>query len=146
MLVQDLINAALRSIEAIAPGEGPTSAESADALLAINDILASWSASTLPIFTLTRETFALTGAGSYTIGPAMTWNTTRPVKLEAAAVVTGTGVSKPAKIVPVEEWTEFADKAATGNFASSLYFDDGYPTGTIFLAPKPTGGTLELYS
>lgn len=147
MTVQLLINEALRHIGVLASGETPNTEESADGLTALNQLISSWNAQALPIYSLTRDAFTLTGPGSYTIGSAGTFVTTsRMVKIEAAAVVTSTNISKPVRIVTVEEWTAFLDKAATGNFADVMYYDHGYPSGNIYLAPKPTGGTLEVYS
>jgi hypothetical protein len=117
-----------------------------DAQYAANDILASWSAQVLPITPLTRDSFPLTGAASYTIGTGGVFNSPRPVKIETAAVVTLAGVRKPVRIVTVEEWAGQADTTATGLLAEVLFYDGGYPLGTIWLLPKPASGNLEIES
>lgn len=143
---QLLITGALLDLNILASGETPAPEESADGLIVLNQLISSWNAQALPIFQISRDAFSLTGAQSYTVGPSMVFNTTRPVKIEAAAVITASGVGRPCRIATSEEWTAYLDKAATGNFAEILYYDHGYPTGTLWLAPKPTGGTLELFS
>lgn len=147
MTAQELINAALREGRVIAPDEGPSTAESNDCLLALNQMLASWSAQAVPVFTITRESFPLTGASSYTIGPAMTFATARPIKIESAACVDSAGTIRAVDLATVEQWTSYTDKTRTGAFADLLWYDNGFPTATIWLIPKPaTGTSLELYS
>ncbi len=62
MTVQQLINAALRTLGVIASGESPSAEESSDGMTALNGIIESWTALGLPIYQITRETFALSGA------------------------------------------------------------------------------------
>ncbi len=146
MTVTTLIEASLRLIGVLASGETAATEEYADGLAALNQMLSSWSAGALAIPILTRDALTLTGPQSYTFGTAMTWATARPLKIESAAVLTAANVSRPVRVVTVEEWQAYMDKTATGLFAEILYWDRGYPTGTIYLAPKPTAGTLELFS
>ena len=144
--VQQLIDGALRLIGVIASGETPSAQESNDALGALNQMLLSWSAAGVPVYQVSRDTLSLTGAASYTIGPSGAIPTARPVKLKSAQVSSG-GVSVDVEIVTAERWTRFKDRTLTGKFASELYYDGGFPLGTIALWPAPvTGGTLELYS
>lgn len=145
MTVQQLINAALRTLGVIASGESPSAEESSDGMTALNGIIESWTALGLPIYQITRETFALSGAASYTIGTGQTWNTTRPVRLKAAAVV-NSAVEKPVEIVSAEKWSTIIDQGRTGTFAEQLFWDGAFPTGTIHLWPAPTSGSLLLYS
>jgi hypothetical protein len=57
MTALDLITRALRKIKVLASGESPTSDEADDCLLALNDMLASWSINGLDI---AHTTLALT--------------------------------------------------------------------------------------
>ena len=138
MTVQQLINASLRLINAIDPGEGPSTDMSDDAFAALNQMLASWSAASVPIYQVSKDTIPLTGAASYTIA-------TRPVKLKSA-YVTADGVSMPVQIVTSERWSAFKDRTRTGKFADELYWDAGYPTATLYLWPNPATGSLEVHS
>ena len=138
MTAQDLINAALRSIGAIASGESPSAQESADALVILNHIVGSWNAQALPIYQITRSTVALTGAASYTLAGAL-----RPMKIKAAAVVSALTINLPLHIATAAEWAAFTDKSGTADFGEILFYEDGYPLGKIHLAPKSLG-TLEL--
>jgi hypothetical protein len=147
MLVQDLIATAMSDLGLIAPEETPSPSELTRGQLSLNNLLASWSAQGVPVFSLTRELFVLTGAQSYTIGPGAVMATTRPVKVEAVAVVSSNGARRAVHIGTVEEWTAVMDTTATGLFAEICYFDGAYPATTIYLAPRPvSGSTLELES
>lgn len=130
----------------MAEEETPSTSELTDAMYAANDILSSWSPQILPITPLTRESFVLTGAASYTMGTGGSWNTIRPVKIEAVSVVTTAGARKAARIVTVEEFASTADTTATGLFADIAYIDGGFPSMTVYLLPKPGSGNAEVQS
>ncbi len=140
MTAQALIDAALLSINAVAPGESPSATERDDGLVALNHIVASWNAQALPIYQITRSTVALTGAASYPLNGA-----SRPMKIKAAAVVASTAVSIPLLIATPDQWAAYVDKAGTADYGEILFYEDGYPLGKIHLAPK-SNGTLELIS
>ena len=79
---QTLVEAGLRKIGAIATGETPTTDELADGLEALKLMLRHWSAKNIRLHFWTIESFAPTGAESYTIGPTGDWVTTyRPVTI-----------------------------------------------------------------
>jgi hypothetical protein len=146
MTAQDLIDSALRLIGELATQQSPTATESGDALETLNHILETWSAEGLPIPYATTETFTLTGAAEYTIGTGGTWPTTRPLSILAANVISSNQVTREVDLVDAHQWGGLRDKTRTGTFAEKLYYSAGYPTGTVKLWPRPTTGTLELYS
>lgn len=77
-----LIDMALKEIGAIAVGETPTAAEEQDGLKKLQVMLRHWSAKNIRIHFITEESFAASGAESYTIGPTGVWVTTyRPVTI-----------------------------------------------------------------
>lgn len=139
MTVQELITAALRSLKVIGSGETPSVEELNDAFLALNQLIASWSAQALPIPQIVRETFALTGASSYSIGAGQTLNTVRPLRIRAAAVLSA-GMVIPLEVVTAEIY-------AAGLLNRVLFYDTGYPNGTVYIRPAPgNGAQLELHS
>ena len=145
MTAQGLIDLTLGDIGVLAPGEAVSADDSAFCLAKLNGILASLSAQALPVYQITRRGgLAVTGVESYTIGTAMVWNVARPVKIKAAASVNG-GESKPVEIVTAEQWAQIEDKSLSGNWAYKLYYNNGYPTGIVYLWPKPAAtGTMQL--
>ncbi|MCE5309630.1 MAG: hypothetical protein LLG20_18505 [Acidobacteriales bacterium] len=139
--VQQLITSAFRDIGAIGSGDTPSTEESNDALVKLNQFLASWSAQGLPVYQITRSTVALTGAASYSLN-----GVARPVKIKAASVVSTAVIDVPVPILTAQQWATIQDKAGTAAFAEGLYYEHGYPLAKIHLAPKVTAGTLNLHS
>ena len=136
----DVINAALRNIHVIAPAEGASTSEQTDALFALNQLLGSLSAEGLPIPFRTLTPIPATGSESYSLAA-------RPLKVEAVEVRTAAGVSKTARVVPVEEWAAWVDKTAAGQFAEIAYCDYVFPNSLLFLMPKvATGNTINVWA
>lgn len=129
MTAEDLIHQALRAIGVIPSGVSASTEEKNDGLLALNQLLANWSAHQVAIPNLTRRQVALNGAASYNL-------VTRPLRIKAAMWLHA-GVEVGYEIVSAEV---FAD----GRRSRVLYHDGGFATGVIRLRPSPSGGTLEL--
>lgn len=139
MTVQELINGALRLIGVIASGESPATEESNDALVAVNDILDSWSAQQLPLYAITKTTVSLTGAASYTLGSHL-------LRIKSADVITSASVSRPVEVVDSAKWGSILDKSRTGLFAEALFYDAALSSPKVYLSPMPGSGTLEIWS
>src|SRR5262245_14904905 len=138
-LVQDLIDRSLRLIGVLAAGETPASVERDDALVALNNIVTSWNAQQIALYSVTLQTTALTGAASYTLA-------TRPRRIKSASVIATGGATQAPVLVDAVGWASVQDKTRTGLFAETLYCDYAFPSATVWLSPRPSGGTLELYS
>lgn len=86
--VRDLIKGSLRLLGAIAPGETPSADEQAEALLALNSMISSWSTESLTIYSRVRESFTLTpGQQMRTLGVGGSFNTSRPMEIEEAKLL-----------------------------------------------------------
>jgi len=146
MTAQELIKAALRALGVIATGETPSAAELEDGLEALNMMLANWSDERLMVHAITEDSHALTsGTASYTIGSGADIDTKRPVKIEDA-FIRESNLDTPVTIVGQKEYNSVALKSDTGT-PTMLYYNPGWTTGTIYLAPTPGSGlTLYLYS
>lgn len=131
MTGQNLITLALQTLGVVAAGETPADEELADGLVALNELLSSWSAQGLPIPQLTRVEVTMTGASSYNL-------VTRPLLIKSAALVNA-GVIVSYDPVDAVVW-------AAGDRNRVLWHDGGYPTGAIRLRPSPSSGTLEYYA
>jgi len=129
MTAQQLINQALRKIAVLANGETPSTSESDDAFVALNQVLLNWSTQQLPCLGLQRITQSMVGSASYVLS-------TRPLRIKSANLNVGGVVVE----YPVLSAEAFAD----GKRTQVLYSDGGYPNTTIRLRPAPTSGTLEM--
>jgi len=143
--VQNIADEALQLIGILVPGRGANPAEYQAVLDALNQIVDAFSADGLTIYQMVREVFVLTGMPSYTIGASATFNTTRPEKIRAAAVISTNG-SMPCQVVSAEKFSSIIDRSATGAFADFVCCDYDFPISTIYLWPAPASGSLELWS
>ena len=136
---QTLVDRALRLLGATASGESPTAAESADALIALNNLLESWQADKLLVYALTDTAFTLSaGDGSYTVGPAGNFVLTpRPSKLENI-FVRASNQDYFIELVEQDRWFNIVDKTGTSDIPIFAYYEPSMPTGTLLLWPVPT--------
>lgn len=151
MTGRELVSAALRLIGAVASGETLEASEATDGLAAINRMISSWSTEGLLIYTKVREEFSLTpSTGSYTMGTGANFNTSRPLKIEAAAIEIQTNTPNyevPLRILTVQEWAAITNKDLTSTIPTDLYPAGTYPNETLYLYPVPSAAhKLVLYS
>lgn len=106
-------------------------------LATLNRMIEAWTAAQIPLAGQTLQTIAMTGAANYAVSP-------RPVKIEAASVIDAAGIEQFAQPVSSAQWAAIPDKSRTGAFAEAIWYDGGYPTGNVYLTPKPGAGTLNL--
>lgn len=148
MTGQQLVNAAMLDANILASGETPSTDESNDVFLKLNELLASWSSADLDVFATVKAVFNLTAnTGSYTIGPAATFNTTRPQAITQANCITGNGgLYFPIQILSAQDFSKIIERNSTQQIIKALWYDNQYPTGTIYIAPLPSGATsIELF-
>lgn len=151
MTGRELISASLRLIGAIAPGESVAAQEANDGLSSLNRMLGAWSNDNLLIHTKVREEFTLTpSTASYTMGSGATFDTTRPIEIEEAAIEDNTAspaIEYPVNILTPEEWAAIVQKDLTSTLPTDLYASGTYPNETVTLYPVPTvAHKLVLYS
>jgi len=129
------------------PKQTPSAEALATCQLGLNNLLAEWNAQGLAIYSVAPKTFSLTsGTADYTIGTGATFNTTRPVKVEAWNHKTSSGQATGGKPVDAATFAAVArDRSAQGARIQALNYDAAYPNGSIHVYPKPLGGTLELW-
>ena len=144
-LQQGIIDPALKLIGVLAAGRSAATWEYADCLDAINALLDSTSVRGL-VYQITHELFTLTGAVSYTMGPAGVFVSPRPLRIRGAATIATNQATYPTRVVPAEVYATIRDRSATGLFARFLCCDYASPAATLFLNPAPGAGQLELWS
>lgn len=140
-----LIDSALRSIGVLASGEEARPAELQDALLYAKQMMDGWANETLLVPALVHETFTLTSARQYTIGPAGDFDTVRPTLIEHARIRDAGGLERPVEIVSLNIWAEIGIKDTIHDWPSYLYYEPSYPLGVIrFSANTRAGSELKL--
>lgn len=143
----NIIEGAGRLIGVIRKSEAMSADEAADGLVALNDMMASWSNNSLVVYNRVSESFTLvSGTAAYLIGASQTWNTVKPIKIIEAYVRENT-TDYPLQIISDDEYHAIQDKATTSNVPEYLMYNNAHPYGTITFWQTPSAAnTVRLLS
>lgn len=134
----------MNKVGILVKNEDPADDEANDALDSLNAMISSWSNDAANIYARTLETFSLTTATSYTIGPGQTFNTIRPLQI-IDAYVTLSGFDYTVDVITDEQYDDITIKTLNSGTPRWLNYNNGYPTAIIKLYPAPsTAYTLTL--
>lgn len=143
----DIITGAAKLLGVLFKNEQLSADEANDGLIALNEMLDSWSNDNLSTFADTLDSFSLTGASSYTMGTGGTFNAARPINIISAVVRVSSTDYKLEPITEQQYQTEIAVKSITSSIPKYITYDNGYPLATIKMYAIPTSGsTLYLQS
>ncbi len=135
------INGALRLIGALAEGEVPSSETSADALMALNQMLDSWSTERLMIYNTIDQTFTWPADQiTQTLGPTGDFVGLRPVDLDDSTYYrdASTNVSYGIKFINQQQYNGIAVKTVTSTYPQVMWINMEFPDITMTVYPKPT--------
>ena len=128
----DLISGAFQKIGVYSP----TTAQSASALISLNNMISSWGADLLN-YALTREYKALTtGDAEYTVGSGGDWDTVRPMKLESAYLRDSDDYDWPLEVINAVQYNSHYCKSLDGR-PERIYFIPEYPLAKIIFDYEP---------
>lgn len=140
LTVQDMIEAQLRLIGVLDPGETADSDMINTMIQGNNIMLDAWSTQRCMIRAMTQESFPLTaGVGQYLIGVGKTWNTTKPMTITEAFIRDGYSVDTPVDVYTEDQYNARDDKSFTQGRPMALYYDPGYAQQTS------QAGTVNIY-
>lgn len=140
----DVIQGALIEIGALAPGEIVDGDVGQWALSKLNDLIDSWQAMSVYVYSYQYNTYTLTaGLSPHTIGPTGTFVLSpRPVRLESAAQLLNSGpslVDLPINIRDHDWWAQNQVKNIQTNVVTDVYYDPTSENGSLFFWPVPNG-------
>jgi hypothetical protein len=145
--INTLLTDALILVGAYAQGQTANTDDLALAFRTINRKIDSLSVEKLTMIGMHRGSYALSGAANYTFGPGMTWNATnRPIKIKSASVVAVNGTEKACNLPTADQWAQIPDKSRTGIFVEDAFYDNGFPTGIVYVTPMPASGNMILWT
>lgn len=133
----------MRLIGALASGEAPTGAEASDALTVLNQMLDSWAADRLMVFTITIDQFPLTvNQQVYTYGTGGNFNAPRPARIDRVSIVSLTNPAQPLEL-PIDyytdwDWQQVPVKNIQTTLPQAVYDDQAFPFRNISFWPIPT--------
>jgi len=144
----DLIKRAYRLIGVYAIGEAPSADETADALSALNSMLASWSNEKLMVYAATVDSITCTpNDGVYTLGPTGDVITTRPQDIDPATSFVWNGITYPLAIATLDQYQSIKNKALNSTLPSIIRMEPTFPNATVYLYPVPSLAiTLNVWS
>src|SRR6185437_16676483 len=133
MNANDLISSALRLIGVASPGEIPELDALNDGLMVLDQMIDSWNADRLAIFTTTSTDFPFVlNKQVYTLGSGGDFDIPRPAQIDAMSVILLSDPSNPIE-VPISMYTvaQWQDnipvKSVDGSFPLICYDDGGFP-------------------
>lgn len=146
MTVREIIYRSLRMLGVLASGETPAASDTQDALTAMNAMIKSWSNNGFMIFeNQIISATLLASQDSYTIGATGDVVAARPVMINEAKIIIS-NCEYDIEIINEEQYANITDKSITGSIPTKLYYNPSYPNGTLYLWPKPEGGSqIKLY-
>ena len=137
----EIINGSLRLIGALAEGEVPSAETSADALMAMNQMIDSWNTERLMIYNTIDQIFTWPSDEiTQTLGPTGDFVGLRPVALDDSTYYrdASTGVSFGIKFINQQQYDGIAVKTVTSTYPQVMWINMENPDIAMTIYPKPT--------
>lgn len=134
MIANNIIKSALRKLVVIPSGGTPTTAQYADGLELLNDIIASWSAEASLVYQDTLEEITIaSGTQSFTIGNsgAEDYTSNKPTEVLSALLKDSNGSEYNLRTADVNIYDNLGDKTTVG-LPGWLYFRNTHPDATFY--------------
>jgi len=139
---QQLLSRANSLVGVLGTGEVMSAEVGQDSLAILNGLLDNWQTQRLTLPASQREVFTFTSnTSTYSIGPTGTWNTTRPVSIDAMAVLSLTATPNfeiPVAPLDDQSYDALTIKGLTAPFPYNYYYNATTPNASIFVYPTPT--------
>jgi len=138
-----VIAGALRKLAVLPSGGTPTTTQVSDAVDALNAIVKAFQADGMPLWKISSQSFnTVNGTASYTVGPSMTVNCPKPVRLLQAFWTPADGTNTPLNVYNRYDFNNLPN-GSDGN-PVNLYYQPLRTNGTITLWPTPDNSTTSI--
>jgi hypothetical protein len=137
----DQITGAMRLLGMLAEGEEPSAAAAQDGLLAMNQMLDSWSTERLAVFSTQDQMFTWpANTISRTLGPTGDFVGNRPVLLDDSTYFRdpSNGISFGIKIINQQQYNGIAVKTVTSSYPQVIWLNMDMPNMSMYIYPVPT--------
>lgn len=144
--VRDMITDAMKELGAIAIGEVPTDAEAQDGLGVLNNMLGTWRTETLMPVGMDQNVYTFPSvAPSYTIGLTGDIVAPRPDFIDSAYVRdTNNNDYQMYVTTDYQVYSDIVTKTVTSTIPVVMYYNPGYPLGTMYIWPEPSDASYRL--
>lgn len=133
-----IINAALRKVGAVSPGQPASSDDITSATEALNSMLKAFESEGMPLWAIKEYYIPLTATRTYSIGVGQTINTPAPLKVIQATLIDTTSAQN---ILPMNIYTHYDYNLLTtqnsAGYPIHLWYEPLNGTGVIHLWPTP---------
>lgn len=137
----DQINRALRLLGVLAEGETSSASVMQDSLVALNQMIDSWSIERLSVYNTIDQIFTWpSGLINRTLGPTGDFVGLRPVLLDDATYYrdASTNVSYGIKMINQQQYNGIAVKTVTSTYPQVLWVNMEFPNISMYIYPRPT--------
>lgn len=146
----ELIALALVDAGVYAQGQTASAEDTNNAFKRLNWMVSQWARKRWLVYHLIDVSFASTGAQSYTVGVGGNFNTPRPDKIEScfARQLLPSGqnqIDYPLEILQSREDYNRIRLKTLGTWPSLVFYDSGYPLGTLYPWPIPAASQFSLH-
>jgi hypothetical protein len=151
IVVSDVINASLRAIGKLGPGQTAAASAYANWIVVLNGMIDALNCRREMIFTLGSATYNLQAAKqSYTFGVGGDFNGPRPEKIEIANIILTNGgqpFRRKLKMLSDKQWAAIPLQSLANTFPLRMYNDGGFPLSTLWFHPIPSAANqVEFYT
>ncbi len=144
--VRDVITDSMKELGAIAIAEVPSDAEAQDALGVLNNLIGTWRTESLMPVGMDVNVYVFPfQAASYTIGVGGDINTPRPNSI-CSAYVRDTNNNDYQMLVTTDYqvYSDIVTKTVSSTIPVVMYYNPGFPLGTMFIWPEPSDQSYRL--
>ena len=148
----DLISLALLDAGVIGVGQGANAEDTNNAYTRLLWMIQQWQRKRYLVFQMQELSVTSTGAQSYSIGPGGVINTPiRPDRLDNGCYFRQLVQSSPNQVdYPLELLESYEDYSRIAlkqlqTFPSYVFYDPGYPLGTVYFWPVPQPTLYQMY-
>lgn len=134
------INRALRLLGVLAEGETPSADTANDALIALNQMLDSWSTERLSVYSTRDQIFTWPANEiSQTLGPSGDFVGDRPVQLLDSTYFIGpNNVSYSPSFINELQYNNIVKKYDSSTYPQVMFVNNTFPDITMHIYPRPT--------
>lgn len=148
----DIIQLALVDSGVIGQGQTASGEDTSKAAMRCRMMLGQWNRKRWLVYHLVDTAFTSTGAVSYTVGVGGNFNIERPDRLEDGnffrQLIPGSPpnqVDYPLALIQSKEDYNRITLKQMGTWPSAIFYDSGYPLGTIYVWPVPASGLYAIH-
>jgi hypothetical protein len=140
-----VITSALRKLAVLPSGQSPSTAMTSDASDALNALVKAFQADGMPLWKISSQSFTVvSGTSSYTVGPSLTVNCPKPLKIIQAFYTPSGGNNTPMNVYNRYDFNDLPQGTTYTGTPVNLYYQPLRTGGVIQLWPTPDDSTTSI--